>query len=231
MLIVFSYWLFISCITCDFILSLYCISFTGRVFFYSFIVSSFIIYCVLCMRVCVSVCMGFCLIQIKIWFDLKVNSWPMSGKWQSNAALSRYQRMRSVSAADECHSNPDELSFVSVELYDDIQLSSSSTHVVRSWAADVYSLQRYNEHIPLMSIVSVWLGVNTVTFGDTDDIKTVGRNNMEQRKTQPCRTSQDTAGSYNFWPAKLTTVFVRSVMKGWILNSFKYILNYKCQKL
>ena len=56
MLIVFSYGLFISCITCDFIISLYCISFTGRVFFYSFIVSSFIVYCVLCMRVCVCVC-------------------------------------------------------------------------------------------------------------------------------------------------------------------------------
>ena len=55
MLIVFSYGLFISCVTCDFIISLYCISFTGRVFFYSFIVSSFIVYCVLCMRVCVCV--------------------------------------------------------------------------------------------------------------------------------------------------------------------------------
>ena len=35
MLIVFSCELFISCITCDFIISLYCISFTGRVCFFS----------------------------------------------------------------------------------------------------------------------------------------------------------------------------------------------------
>ena len=46
----FSCELFISCITCDFIISLHCIS-----FFSSFIVSSFIVYCVLCMRVCVCV--------------------------------------------------------------------------------------------------------------------------------------------------------------------------------
>ena len=55
MLIVFSYGLFISCITCDFIIHCIADHLLVEFFFYSFIVSSFIVYCVLCMRVCVCV--------------------------------------------------------------------------------------------------------------------------------------------------------------------------------